>query len=122
MPAQLGPYSVIFPASQACPFDVAGPMDSSHCDHCPISQAGRAGLILAHTHFNISPSPFPFFTSSRNLAASIPVNSKTHHALLERWSERQDLNLRRLGPKPSALAKLSYAPTRPRPIIAASTA
>ena len=27
------------------------------------------------------------------------------------WSERQDLNLRRLGPKPSALARLSYAPT-----------
>jgi hypothetical protein len=27
------------------------------------------------------------------------------------WSERQDLNLRRLGPKPSALAWLSYAPT-----------
>src|SRR5580692_7565349 len=26
------------------------------------------------------------------------------------WSERQDLNLRRLGPKPSALARLSYAP------------
>ncbi len=30
---------------------------------------------------------------------------------LGRWSERQDLNLRRLGPKPSALARLSYAPT-----------
>ena len=29
---------------------------------------------------------------------------------LKRWSERQDLNLRRLGPKPSALARLSYAP------------
>ena len=29
----------------------------------------------------------------------------------EEWSERQDLNLRRLGPKPSALARLSYAPT-----------
>ena len=28
-----------------------------------------------------------------------------------KWSERQDLNLRRLGPKPSALARLSYAPT-----------
>ena len=27
-----------------------------------------------------------------------------------KWSERQDLNLRRLGPKPSALARLSYAP------------
>ena len=27
------------------------------------------------------------------------------------WSERQDSNLRRLGPKPSALARLSYAPT-----------
>ena len=31
----------------------------------------------------------------------------------EEWSERQDLNLRRLGPKPSALAKLSYAPNHP---------
>ena len=30
----------------------------------------------------------------------------------EKWSERQDLNLRRLGPKPSALARLSYAPIR----------
>ena len=29
----------------------------------------------------------------------------------EKWSERQDLNLRRLGPKPSALARLSYAPS-----------
>src|SRR2546427_5668506 len=29
----------------------------------------------------------------------------------KKWSERQDLNLRRLGPKPSALARLSYAPT-----------
>ena len=28
-----------------------------------------------------------------------------------KWSERQDSNLRRLGPKPSALARLSYAPT-----------
>jgi hypothetical protein len=28
----------------------------------------------------------------------------------QEWSERQDLNLRRLGPKPSALARLSYAP------------
>ena len=28
----------------------------------------------------------------------------------KKWSERQDLNLRRLGPKPSALARLSYAP------------
>jgi|HubBroStandDraft_5_1064220.scaffolds.fasta_scaffold345928_2 hypothetical protein len=31
---------------------------------------------------------------------------------VEEWSERQDLNLRRLGPKPSALARLSYAPIR----------
>jgi hypothetical protein len=31
----------------------------------------------------------------------------------EKWSERQDLNLRRLAPKASALARLSYAPTRP---------
>ena len=30
----------------------------------------------------------------------------------KRWSERQDLNLRRLGPKPSALARLSYAPIK----------
>jgi hypothetical protein len=29
----------------------------------------------------------------------------------KKWSERQDLNLRRLAPKASALAKLSYAPT-----------
>ena len=29
----------------------------------------------------------------------------------KQWSERQELNLRRLGPKPSALARLSYAPT-----------
>ena len=29
----------------------------------------------------------------------------------KKWSERQDSNLRRLGPKPSALARLSYAPT-----------
>src|SRR5215469_15463956 len=28
-----------------------------------------------------------------------------------KWSERQDLNLRRLAPKASALARLSYAPT-----------
>jgi hypothetical protein len=28
----------------------------------------------------------------------------------KKWSERQDSNLRRLGPKPSALARLSYAP------------
>jgi hypothetical protein len=27
-----------------------------------------------------------------------------------KWSERQDLNLRRLAPKASALARLSYAP------------
>ena len=27
------------------------------------------------------------------------------------WSERQDSNLRRLAPKASALARLSYAPT-----------
>ena len=31
-----------------------------------------------------------------------------------KWSERQDSNLRRLGPKPSALARLSYAPSRRR--------
>lgn len=30
----------------------------------------------------------------------------------EKWSERQDLNLRRLAPKASALARLSYAPAR----------
>jgi hypothetical protein len=29
-----------------------------------------------------------------------------------KWSERQDLNLRRLAPKASALARLSYAPAR----------
>src|SRR5205814_7164076 len=29
----------------------------------------------------------------------------------KKWSERQDLNLRRLAPKASALARLSYAPT-----------
>jgi hypothetical protein len=34
-----------------------------------------------------------------------------------KWSERQDLNLRRLGPKPSALARLSYAPTTGRRIF-----
>src|SRR5689334_23067243 len=28
-----------------------------------------------------------------------------------KWSERQDSNLRRLAPKASALARLSYAPT-----------
>src|SRR6185369_11358141 len=35
----------------------------------------------------------------------------------KRWSERQDLNLRRLGPKPSALARLSYAPNAEGPSI-----
>ena len=35
-------------------------------------------------------------------------------ALRKEWSERQDLNLRRLGPKPSALARLSYAPVTKR--------
>ena len=30
----------------------------------------------------------------------------------EKWSERQDSNLRLRGPKPRALARLSYAPTR----------
>ena len=30
----------------------------------------------------------------------------------EEWSERQDSNLRLRGPKPRALAKLSYAPTQ----------
>ncbi len=30
---------------------------------------------------------------------------------MEEWSERQDSNLRRLAPKASALARLSYAPT-----------
>src|SRR5688500_5894058 len=29
-----------------------------------------------------------------------------------KWSERQDSNLRRLAPKASALARLSYAPTK----------
>ena len=33
------------------------------------------------------------------------------------WSERQDLNLRRLAPKASALARLSYAPTEGRSIF-----
>src|SRR5437868_5584596 len=36
---------------------------------------------------------------------------------VKKWSERQDSNLRRLAPKASALARLSYAPTR-RPNIA----
>ena len=31
---------------------------------------------------------------------------------VEKWSERQDSNLRRLAPKASALARLSYAPDR----------
>jgi hypothetical protein len=31
----------------------------------------------------------------------------------EKWSERQDLNLRHPAPKAGALAKLSYAPTTP---------
>jgi hypothetical protein len=35
-----------------------------------------------------------------------------------KWSERQDLNLRRLGPKPSALARLSYVPINYSSIIA----
>src|SRR5690348_5511170 len=35
----------------------------------------------------------------------------------QKWSERQDLNLRRLAPKASALARLSYAPTRWNAII-----
>jgi hypothetical protein len=30
------------------------------------------------------------------------------------WSERQDSNLRHPAPKAGALARLSYAPTRPR--------
>ena len=30
----------------------------------------------------------------------------------EKWSERQDSNLRLRGPKPRALAKLSYVPNQ----------
>ena len=40
---------------------------------------------------------------------------------MKSWSERQDLNLRRLGPKPSALARLSYAPTPRAPNIRRAT-
>ena len=34
------------------------------------------------------------------------------HILVSEWSGRPDLNRRPLGPEPSALAKLSHAPTR----------
>ena len=36
--------------------------------------------------------------------------TKTWNSPRVKWSERQDLNLRRLAPKASALARLSYAP------------
>ena len=37
--------------------------------------------------------------------------------LVNKWSERQDSNLRRLAPKASALARLSYAPNRKAAVI-----
>ena len=46
------------------------------------------------------------------VARPIVRNVRRNGYVLEKWSERQDSNLRRLGPKPSALARLSYAPSR----------
>ena len=59
-------------------------------------------------------------TESENEIQPVDIGSKSlsvtaSHAESKagKWSERQDLNLRRLAPKASALARLSYAPNLP---------
>src|SRR5438067_8464443 len=58
-------------------------------------------------------APFGLICVNRLVTLSAAAASFNDRVTLTRkkWSERQDLNLRRLGPKPSALARLSYAPT-----------
>src|SRR4030095_14062476 len=42
----------------------------------------------------------------------VPQLDRFQNSRQKKWSERQDSNLRRLAPKASALARLSYAPNR----------
>jgi hypothetical protein len=50
----------------------------------------------------------------RNLNAKQQLSSADNSSHVQKWSGRKDLNLRPLGPEPSALAKLSYAPFQER--------
>src|SRR4051812_41046384 len=52
------------------------------------------------------------FINLSTLSRSSPIGSGSP---TKKWSERQDSNLRLLGPKPSALARLSYAPILTHP-------
>src|SRR5690606_28815516 len=49
-----------------------------------------------------------------SITAAYGVNGGIREKREGKWSERQDSNLRRLAPKASALARLSYAPTTGR--------
>jgi hypothetical protein len=74
--------------------------------------------LLSHFCHNFSPP----MERPRNLAVAYKKLSSWICAIVKgekgsegfpckmKWSERQDLNLRRLAPKASALARLSYAP------------
>jgi hypothetical protein len=78
----------------------------------------------AQTGVLTSPSVSPVVTIEAkikrdNLPVDIGLKSLSVTAIHagsqeEKWSERQDSNLRLRGPKPRALARLSYAPTRLR--------
>ncbi len=61
--------------------------------------------LQGHKYNNQDPKSKLYFTSSTNNLLQIPT-------ILSFWSGRKDLNLRLLGPKPSALAKLSHAPRK----------
>ncbi len=85
------------------------------CAHPAVGRRPRCGLLslrLAHPRLLV-----PVGCRSQTANASAPTSETEHPrrnawGVLFHWSGRQDSNLRPPGPKPGALAKLSYAPKR----------
>jgi Phage integrase family len=68
--------------------------------------AGQNGSTAVTWPVQVQHEKPPVFMLSKSLFVT-PWHEESKEG---KWSERQDLNLRRLAPKASALAKLSYAP------------
>ena len=84
-------------------------------EHTPA--AAVEGMPVHASLDSVSPDNPVFLVHASGQLRKEPLSRLLGGYLIFRWSGREDLNLRLLGPEPSALARLSYAPGNLRPLI-----
>ena len=84
------------------------PKDDTQRDTQNSAAAGQNEASAVTSPVQVQLEESPVFMRSKSLFVT-PWRGESKEG---KWSERQDSNLRLRGPKPRALARLSYAPTR----------